>query len=245
MLARPDVTDNLRQRPGELCVETRRGRSNGTTPPLDEATPVPPRPSDRGFVAPGISREHPLPSATLPDGARVQVVPPGHAGADGDRDPQARLARAQAGRLCRGRRLRRHQGARGAGAIAGRPGAVGAARRRRHIRHAGGRRQGAQEHHRLGRHLERQDHLPERFDPRDSAAGAADPDRGHARALRRPRKCRRPAGGAQRARRGAGDRQRLARRIAQDAARRIILGELRGTEASPSCARSIPATRDR
>ena len=56
----------------------------------------------------GISREHPLLSATLPDGARVQVVaPPATRGPLALADPQACLARSGARRLCRRRRLRR------------------------------------------------------------------------------------------------------------------------------------------
>lgn len=77
MLAREDVTDIYVNRPGELWVETLGGTIERieapalTTPTLERLS--------RQIAAlnhQGISREHPLLSATLPDGARVQIVAP-------------------------------------------------------------------------------------------------------------------------------------------------------------------------
>lgn len=76
-LARADVTDIYVNRPGELWVETL-----GATPERIEAPQL-----TRGALtrlarqiaavsAQGISREHPLLAASLPDGARVQIVLP-------------------------------------------------------------------------------------------------------------------------------------------------------------------------
>jgi type IV secretion system protein VirB11 len=78
MLARPDVTDIYLNRPGEVWLETLGG---GTTrqavPALDEATLLRLARQVAALSHQGISREHPLLSATLPDGARVQIaIPP-------------------------------------------------------------------------------------------------------------------------------------------------------------------------
>ncbi len=77
MLARPDVTDIYVNRPGELWIET----TNGTierheAPALDEATLARLARQIAAITHQGVSREHPLLSATLPDGARVQIVAP-------------------------------------------------------------------------------------------------------------------------------------------------------------------------
>jgi type IV secretion system protein VirB11 len=77
MLARPDVTDIYVNRPGELWVETIGGAiERHETPGLDEATLARLARQIAAISHQGISREHPLLSATLPDGARVQVVAP-------------------------------------------------------------------------------------------------------------------------------------------------------------------------
>jgi type IV secretion system protein VirB11 len=77
MLARPDVTDIYVNRPGELWVETIGGAiERHDAPALDEATLARLARQIAAFSSQGISREHPLLSATLPDGARVQVVAP-------------------------------------------------------------------------------------------------------------------------------------------------------------------------
>jgi type IV secretion system protein VirB11 len=77
MLARPDVTDIYVNRPGELWVETIGGEiERHDAPALDEATLARLARQIAALSHQGISREHPLLSATLPDGARVQVVAP-------------------------------------------------------------------------------------------------------------------------------------------------------------------------
>ena len=77
MLARPDVTDIYVNRPGELWVETIGGEiERHDAPKLDEATLERLARQIAAIAHQGISREHPLLSATLPDGARVQVVAP-------------------------------------------------------------------------------------------------------------------------------------------------------------------------
>lgn len=77
VLERPDVTDIYVNRPGELWVETNRGlveRHEVTA--LDEATLARLARQVAAISHQGISREHPLLSATLPDGARIQIVIP-------------------------------------------------------------------------------------------------------------------------------------------------------------------------
>ena len=77
MLARPDVTDIYVNRPGELWVETTSGTiERHEAPALDEATLARLARQIAALSHQGISREHPLLSATLPDGARAQVVAP-------------------------------------------------------------------------------------------------------------------------------------------------------------------------
>ena len=77
MLARPDVTDIYVNRPGELWVETMAGEiERHDAPRLDEATLERLARQIAALSHQGISREHPLLSATLPDGARVQIVTP-------------------------------------------------------------------------------------------------------------------------------------------------------------------------
>ncbi len=77
MLARPDVTDIYVNRPGELWVETIGGEiERHDAPKLDEATLERLARQIAAIAHQGISREHPLLSATLPDGARVQIVAP-------------------------------------------------------------------------------------------------------------------------------------------------------------------------
>jgi type IV secretion system protein VirB11 len=77
MLARPDVTDIYVNRPGELWVETTGGAiERHEAPGLDEATLARLSRQIASLSHQGISREHPLLSAKLPDGSRVQVVAP-------------------------------------------------------------------------------------------------------------------------------------------------------------------------
>ena len=77
MLARDDVTDIYVNRPGEIWVETLGGAiERHDAPALDRATLDRLSRQIAALSHQGISREHPLLSATLPDGARVQVVAP-------------------------------------------------------------------------------------------------------------------------------------------------------------------------
>ncbi|MDP5278248.1 P-type DNA transfer ATPase VirB11 [Sphingomonas sp. DG1-23] len=77
MLARPDVTDIYVNRPGELWVETLGGAvERHDAPGLDAATLDRLSRQIAALSHQGISREHPLLSAALPDGARVQIAAP-------------------------------------------------------------------------------------------------------------------------------------------------------------------------
>lgn len=77
MLARPDVTDIYVNRAGELWIETLGGAiERHEAPGLDEATLARLARQIAALSHQGISREHPLLSATLPDGARVQMIAP-------------------------------------------------------------------------------------------------------------------------------------------------------------------------
>lgn len=77
MLARPDVTDIYVNRPGEIWAETTTGSiERHDAPGLDEATLARLARQIAALSHQGISREHPLLSATLPDGSRAQVVAP-------------------------------------------------------------------------------------------------------------------------------------------------------------------------
>jgi type IV secretion system protein VirB11 len=77
MLARPDVTDIYVNRPREIWVETTGGEiERHEAPALDEATLARLSRQIAALSHQGISREHPLLAATLPDGARIQVVAP-------------------------------------------------------------------------------------------------------------------------------------------------------------------------
>ena len=77
VLARPDVTDVYINRPFELWVETLGGRlERFEDPNLDELTLWRLARQVAALAHQGVSREHPLLSAKLPDGARIQVVAP-------------------------------------------------------------------------------------------------------------------------------------------------------------------------
>jgi type IV secretion system protein VirB11 len=77
MLGRPDVTDIYVNRPGEVWIETMGGAiERHEAPRLDEATLARLSRQIAAVSHQGISRTHPLLSATLPDGARVQIVAP-------------------------------------------------------------------------------------------------------------------------------------------------------------------------
>ena len=77
VLTRPDVTDIYINRPHEMWVETLGGAiTRVPSDSLDEALLGRLARQIAAASAQGISREHPLLAATLPDGARVQVVAP-------------------------------------------------------------------------------------------------------------------------------------------------------------------------
>lgn len=77
MLARADVTDIYVNRPGEMWIETLSGMiERHDAPALDVATLDRLARQIAAQSHQGISREHPLLSATLPDGARVQIIAP-------------------------------------------------------------------------------------------------------------------------------------------------------------------------
>lgn len=77
VLARPDVTDVYVNRPHEIWTESTGGAIERLeSAELDEETLVRLSRQIAALAHQGISREHPLLSATLPDGARVQVVGP-------------------------------------------------------------------------------------------------------------------------------------------------------------------------
>jgi len=76
-LSRDDVTDLLINRPGEVWVETDRGEL--TCIPAPQVTEQVLSRLARQIAAAshqGVNREQPLLSATLPDGARVQIISP-------------------------------------------------------------------------------------------------------------------------------------------------------------------------
>ncbi|MDH4386792.1 MAG: P-type DNA transfer ATPase VirB11 [Caulobacter sp.] len=75
LLDRPDVTDIFVNRPGEAWVETLEGRlERHAAPGLDETTLMRLARQIASLSSQGVSREHPLLSATLPSGERVQIV---------------------------------------------------------------------------------------------------------------------------------------------------------------------------
>ncbi|WP_297510800.1 P-type DNA transfer ATPase VirB11 [uncultured Caulobacter sp.] len=76
-LDRPDVTDIWVNQPGEAWIETTRGEtSREAAPDLTEQALGRLARQIAASSHQGVSREHPLLSASLPDGARVQVIGP-------------------------------------------------------------------------------------------------------------------------------------------------------------------------
>lgn len=76
-LARPNVTDIYVNRPGEIWLESLGGAvERHAVPGLDETTLMRLSRQLAAFTHQGISREHPVMSAVLPDGSRVQIVAP-------------------------------------------------------------------------------------------------------------------------------------------------------------------------
>ncbi len=76
-LSRPDVTDILVNRPGEVWVETVSGEtSRFDAPQLTEVDLSRLARQVAAAASQGVNREQPLLSASLPDGARVQIIAP-------------------------------------------------------------------------------------------------------------------------------------------------------------------------
>ena len=77
LLNREDVTDLFVNRPGEVWIETIDGAvERHAMPEADEARLWHLARQIASLSHQGISREHPLLAATLPDGARVQIIAP-------------------------------------------------------------------------------------------------------------------------------------------------------------------------
>jgi type IV secretion system protein VirB11 len=77
ILSRPDVTDIYVNQPGELWVETLGGGiERHDNPQINELTLARLARQIAALTHQGVSREHPLLAATLPDGSRIQVVAP-------------------------------------------------------------------------------------------------------------------------------------------------------------------------
>lgn len=77
MLARPDVTDIYVNRPGEVWIETLGGSiERFESPSVGEMILLRLARQIAALTHQGVSREHPLLAATLPDGSRIQVVAP-------------------------------------------------------------------------------------------------------------------------------------------------------------------------
>lgn len=77
ILAQPEVTDIYVNQPGEIWVERVGGLvERKSDPDLSEQILVQLARQVAAFSQQGISREHPLISAVLPDGCRIQVVAP-------------------------------------------------------------------------------------------------------------------------------------------------------------------------
>lgn len=91
-LARPDVTDIYVNRPGEIWVETLDGTvERHADEALNELSLMRLARQVAALTHQGVSREYPLLAATLPDGARIQIVLP-----PATRGPMAIAIRRQA-----------------------------------------------------------------------------------------------------------------------------------------------------
>ena len=77
LLERPDVTDIFINAPGEAWIETISGKiERHAAPQLNEITLLRLARQIASLSHQGVSREHPLLAATLPDGERVQIIAP-------------------------------------------------------------------------------------------------------------------------------------------------------------------------
>jgi len=75
-LDRADVTDILVNRPGEVWIDGARGFERHAAPDVTETMMLRLAQQIAAHTSQGVSREYPLLAATLPDGARVQIVSP-------------------------------------------------------------------------------------------------------------------------------------------------------------------------
>jgi type IV secretion system protein VirB11 len=75
-LDRPDVTDILVNKPGEVWIDGTNGFEQIAAPDVTEVMMLRLAQQIAAHTAQGVSREYPLLAATLPDGARVQIVSP-------------------------------------------------------------------------------------------------------------------------------------------------------------------------
>lgn len=75
-LDRADVTDILVNRPGEVWIDGASGFERFDAPDVNDVMMQRLAQQIAAHAAQGVSREYPLLAATLPDGARVQVVSP-------------------------------------------------------------------------------------------------------------------------------------------------------------------------
>lgn len=75
-LDRPDVTDILVNKPGEVWIDGASGFEQIAAPDVTEVMMLRLAQQIAAHTAQGVSREYPLLAATLPDGARVQIVSP-------------------------------------------------------------------------------------------------------------------------------------------------------------------------
>ena len=77
LLSRPDVTDIYVNRPGEVWIETLGGQiERHEDASINELSLARLARQIASLTHQGVSREHPLLAATLPDGSRIQVVAP-------------------------------------------------------------------------------------------------------------------------------------------------------------------------
>lgn len=77
LMTQPDVTDIYANRPGELWVERQTGQIDfHAVPALDEQTILRLARQVAALTHQAINREHPLLSARLPDGSRIQIIVP-------------------------------------------------------------------------------------------------------------------------------------------------------------------------
>lgn len=75
-LDEPDITDILVNKPGEIWIDSSRGLQRIPAPDVTDVMLQRLAQQIAAHSSQGVSREHPLLAATLPDGARVQIIAP-------------------------------------------------------------------------------------------------------------------------------------------------------------------------